>query len=185
MMKYIFAVMLTMLSIAAAQAQRMMPQQNGLELNAGLLSKGIKDNYYLNLTLTVNGKNGSYWIWGAEYTHQFSGYREIPIPLETYTGEIGYSLQLLGDARKTFTVNAGLTAVGGYETINRSEAMLYDGSKILDKDNFIYGAGGRLSFETYLSDRFVLLLQGRTKVLWGTDLKQFRPSAGVGLRFNF
>lgn len=118
MMKYIFAVMLTMLSIAAAQAQRMMPQQNGLELNAGLLSKGIKDNYYLNLTLTVNGKNGSYWIWGAEYTHQFSGYREIPIPLETYTGEIGYSLQLLGDARKTFTVNAGLTAVGGYETIN-------------------------------------------------------------------
>ncbi|MGJ1335281.1 conjugal transfer protein TraO [Sphingobacterium siyangense] len=185
MIKYIFAVMLAVLSIAAAQAQRMMPQQKGLEVNAGMLSKEISDNYYLNLTLTVNGKNGSYWIWGAEYTHQFSGYREIQIPLETYTGEIGYSLQLLGDARKTFTLNAGLTAVGGYETINRSEVMLYDGSKILDEDNFIYGAGGRLSFETYLSDRFVLLLQGRTKVLWDTDLKQFRTSAGVGLRFNF
>lgn len=177
--------MLAVLSMTAAQAQRMMPKQKGLEVNAGLLSKDVKDNYYLNLTLTVNGKNGSYWIWSAEYTHQFSGYRDIQIPLETYTGEIGYSLQLLGDARKTFTLNAGLTAVGGYETINRSAARLYDGSKILDKDNFIYGAGGRLSFETYLSDRFVLLLQGRTKVLWGTDLKQFRPSAGVGLRFNF
>ena len=73
----------------------------------------------------------------------------------------------------------------GYETINRGETVLFDGAKILTEDNFIYGAGGRLSFETYLSDRFVLVLQGRTKVLWGTDMEKFRPSAGFGLRFNF
>lgn len=185
MIKYILAAMIAMLGITAAQAQRMMPGQKGMEINAGLLSKEVSDNYYLNLTLTIYGKNGGYWLWGAEYTHQLADYRDLHIPLETYTGEIGYSLQLLGDARKTITLNAGLTAVAGYETINRSEATLYDGSKILDKDHFIYGAGGRLSFETYLSDRLVLLLQGRTKVVWGTDLKQFRPSAGVGLRFNF
>lgn len=63
--------------------------------------------------------------------------------------------------------------------------MLYDGARILSEDNFVYGAGGRLSLETYLSDQVVFLIQGRTKVLWGTDLEQFRPSAGVGLRFNF
>lgn len=185
MIKYIFAVMLAVLSITATQAQRMTPGQNGLEVNAGLLSKEVKDNYFLNLTMTVNSRGGNYWIWGAEYTHQFDDYRTVQIPLETYTGEMGFALQLLGDARKTITLNAGLSAVAGYETINRNEATLYDGSKILDKDHFVYGAGGRLSFETYLSDRFVLLLQGRTKVLWGTDLKQLRPSAGVGLRFNF
>lgn len=93
--------------------------------------------------------------------------------------------QLLGDTRKNITLNAGITGVLGYESINRGEALLYDGAKILTEDNFIYGAGGRLSFETYLSDRFVLILQGRTKVLWGTDLEQFRPSAGLGLRINF
>lgn len=185
MIRYIFAVVLAMLSMTAVQAQRMLPKQKGLEINAGMLSKDISDNYYLNLTLTVNGKNGNYWIWGAEYAHQLSGYRDVQIPLETYTGEVGYSLQLLGDARKTVTLNAGLTAVAGYETINRSEAMLPDGSTILERDNFVYGTGGRLTLETYLSDRFVLLLQGRTKVLWGTGLKQFRPSAGIGLRFNF
>jgi len=185
MTKYIFAVMLAMLSITATQAQRLMPKQKGLEINAGMLEKEISDNYYLNLTLTVNGQHGGYWIWGAEYTHQFADYRTVQIPLEDYTGEVGYSLQLLGDARKTVTLNAGLTAVAGYESINRGNTVLYDGSKILDGNNFVYGAAGRLSFETYLSDRFVLLLQGRTKVLWGTDLKQFRPSAGVGLRFNF
>ncbi|AVJ52799.1 conjugal transfer protein TraO [Elizabethkingia anophelis] len=185
MTKYIFAVMLAMLSITATQAQRLMPKQKGLEINAGMLGGEISDNYYLNLTLTVNGQHGGYWIWGAEYSHQLADYRTVQIPLEDYTGEVGYSLQLLSDARKTVTLNAGLTAVAGYESINRGNTVLYDGSKLLDGDNFVYGTAGRLSFETYLSDRFVLLLQGRTKVLWGTDLKQFRPSAGVGLRFNF
>jgi hypothetical protein len=185
MIKYIFAVVLAMLSMTAVQAQRMLPGQKGLEINAGILSKEVSDNYYLNLTLTVNGKNGNYWIWAAEYTHQFTDYRELEIPLEAYTGEVGYSLQLLGDARKTITLNAGVTALVGYETINRSEAILYDGATILNEDNFIYGIGGQLSLETYLSDRVVLLLKGRTKVFWGTDLKQFRPSAGIGLRFNF
>lgn len=185
MSKYIIAVMLAVLSITATKAQRLTPKQKGLEINADMLSKEISDNYYLNLTLTVNGQHGGYWIWSAEYTHQLADYRTVQIPLEDYTGEIGYSLQLLSDTRKTVTLNAGLTAVAGYESINRGEAILYDGSKLLDGDNFIYGACGRLSFETYLSDRFVLLLQGRTKVLWGTDLKQFRPSAGAGLRFNF
>ena len=51
MMKYIFAVVLAMLSITAVQAQRMLPKQKGLEVNAGMLSKEISDNYYLNLTL--------------------------------------------------------------------------------------------------------------------------------------
>ena len=185
MIKYIFAVVLAMLSTTAAQAQRMLPKQKSLEVNAGMLGGEISDNYYLNLTLTVNGKHGNYWMWGAEYSHQLSPYRDVQIPLETYTGDVGYSFQLLGESRKTITLNAGITAVGGYETINRNEAMLPDGSTILDKDNFVYGTGGRLSLETYLSDRFVLLLQGRAKVLWGTDLQQFRPSAGIGLKFNF
>ncbi len=185
MKKYIIVAVLAMMSITFAQAQRMIPKQKGMEVNGGLLSKEANKNYYLNVMLTVNGKNGNYWLWGAEYTHQLARYRNLQIPLETYMGEVGYNLQLLGNARKSITLNAGISAVAGYETINRSKAALYDGATILDKDNFIYGAGGRLSFETYLSDRFVLLLQGRTKVLWGTDLKQFRPSAGVGLRFNF
>jgi len=120
-----------------------------------------------------------------EYTHQYHNYKDLSIPQETFTAEGGYSFFLLGDARKNITLNFGITGVVGYESINRGETMLYDGAKILSEDNFIYGAGGRLTLETYLSDRFVLILQGRTKVFWGTDLEQFRPSAGVVLRFNF
>lgn len=186
MKQYILALMLVVIGIMTAQAQRMLPKQKGLEVSTGILSDNkIGNDYYLNIGMTVNGKNGNYQLWAVEYTHQYHDYKDVKIPQETYTAEGGYSFYLLGDARKNITLNAGITGVVGYETINRGETMLYDGSKILSEDNFIYGAGGRLTFETYLSDRFVLVLQGRTKVLWGTDMKQFRPSAGVGLRFNF
>lgn len=185
MKKYIYTVMFVLLGITVAQAQRMLPKQKGLELNAGVLSDDkIGNDYYLNIGLTINGKNGNYKLFALEYTHQYYDYKKLQIPLETYTAEGSYSFFLLGDARKNFTLNAGITAVAGYESINRGETMLYDGAKILDEDNFIYGAGGRLTFETYLSDWLVLVLQGRTKVFWGTDLEQFRPFAGVGLRFN-
>lgn len=186
MKKYIYTVMFVLIGITASQAQRMLSKQKGLEVNAGTLSDDHSGrNYYLNIGLTVNDKNGNYQLWALEYTHRYDKYKDLFIPQETYTAEGGYNFFLLGDARKNITLNAAITSVIGYETIKSGEEILYDGAKILSGDNFIYGAGGRLSFETYLSDHFVLILQGRTKVLWGTDLEQFRPSAGVGLRFNF
>lgn len=186
MKTYIYTVMLVLMSITMARAQRMLPKQKGLEINAGILSDDkIGNDYYLNLGLIVNGKNGNYQLWALEYTHRYHPYKNLRIPQETYTAEGGYSFFLLGDARKNITLNVAITGVVGYESINRGEALLYDGAKIMSGDNFIYGAGGRLSLETYLSDPFVLLLQGRIKALWGTDSKQFRPSAGMGLRINF
>ena len=186
MKKYIYTVMLVLMGITTTQAQRMLPKQKGLEISAGVLSNDkIGNNYYISAAMTVNGRNGNYQLWALEYTHQNHDYKDLHIPQETYFAEGGYSFFLLGDARKNITLNFAITGVVGYETINGGETMLYDGAKILSEDNFIYGAGGRLTFETYLSDRFVLVLQGRTKVFWGTDLQQFRPSAGVGLRFNF
>jgi hypothetical protein len=186
MKKYIYMMMFVLMGITVAQAQRMLPKQKGLEVSAGTLSDDHPGrNYYLNIGMTANGKNGNYQLWALEYTHRYDEYKDLRIPLETYTAEGGYSFFLLGDTRKNITLNVAITGVLGYESINRGETLLYDGAKILSEDNFIYGTGGRLSFETYLCDRFVLILQGRTKVLWGTDLEQFRPSAGVGFRFNF
>ena len=186
MKKYIYTLILVIMGITANQAQRMLPKQKGLELNTGILSDvKIGNDYYFNVIMTVNGKNGNYQLWALEYTHQYHNYKDMSIPQETYTAEGGYSFFLLGDTRKNITLNAALSGVFGYESINRGEALLFDGAKIVSEDNFIYGAGGRLSFEIYLSDRFVLLLQGRAKVLWGADLEQFRPSGGVGLRTNF
>lgn len=186
MKKYSYVMMFLLMTITVAQAQRMLPKQKGLEVSAGVLSDDkIGKDYYLNIALTVNGKNGNYQLWALEYSHQHHDYKNLLIPQETITAEGGYSFFLLGDLRKNITLNVGITGVVGYESINRGETNLFDGAKIMSEDSFIYGAGGRLTFETYLSDQLVLVLQGRTKVFWGTGMQQFRPSAGVGIRFNF
>jgi len=185
MKNYISIVMLIFAGVTFTQAQRMIPKQKGIEVNVGTLSyENPGRNYYLNIGMTIHGKNGNYQLFALEYTHEYYKYKNLRIPHETYMAEGGYSFCLLSDSRKNITLNAALSAVAGYETINRGEQILYDGARILNKEDFIYGAGGRLSLETYLSDRFVFLIQGRTKVLWGTDLEQFRPSAGLGLRIN-
>lgn len=186
MKQFIYTFLMLYLNITLAAAQRMLPKQKAVEISVGILSDDkLGTDYYINAMMTINAEKGNYQLWGFEYSQKQHNYKSIKIPHETFTAQGGYSFLLLGDAQRNFTVNFGLTGVVGYERLNRGESMLYDGAKILSEDNFIYGVGGRLTFETYLSDRIVLLLQGRTKVFWGTDLKQFRPSAGLGIRFNF
>ncbi|MBF4491520.1 conjugal transfer protein TraO [Flavobacterium sp. MR2016-29] len=186
MKKYIYAMMLVLTGITMMQAQRMIPGQKGFEISAGSLSCDSPwRNYYVNLGLTANGKNGSYKLWALEYSHQYSKYKGLRLPLETFIAEGGYSFFVVGDCRRNVALNAAIAGVLGYEKINRGKDLLQDGAKIISEDGFLYGAGGRLSFETYLCDHLVLLLQGRIKVLWATDLQQFRPSAGLGVRYNF
>ncbi|WET69067.1 conjugal transfer protein TraO [Sphingobacterium sp.] len=178
-------VILTVVSIMNLNAQRLLPGQKGIEVSTGMLAGKVNQNYFVNLALTVQSKHGNYWIWAGEYTKQNSMYKNWQLPIESYTGEIGYIFNFLSDPQKVISLNGGLMAIGGYETINHGSTALQDGGVILNKDSFIYGVGGRLSLETYLSDRFVILVQGRAKAFWGTDLKELRPSAGIGLRLNF
>ncbi len=186
MNKYIYMVILMITGMTYAQAQRMLPGQKGMEINAGALSyKSPGSNYYINTAMIVNGRNGNYQLWALEYAYQQYDYKDRHIAHDTFTAEGGYGFFLLGDSRKNIMLNGVLTGVAGYETINRGKTTLYDGAKVLHEDSFIYGVSGRLRLETYLADRFVLLTQGRTKFLWGTTLDKFRPSAGFGLRFNF
>jgi len=164
----------------------MLPKQKGLETSTGIIADGkIGTDYYINVAMTINGKKGNYQLWAVEYSRKENDYKHIQIPAETFTAEVGYSFLLISDAGKNTSLNFGITGIAGYESINRGKALLFDGAKLLTEDNFIYGVGGRITIETYLSDRIILLLQARTKILWGTDLQQIRPSAGIGLRFNF
>ncbi|MGQ2985068.1 conjugal transfer protein TraO [Flavobacterium sp.] len=184
MKKLIFTSMMFLL-VFSGHAQRMLPGQKGLEAIVGTFtSDSPEKNYFLGTVLTIMTKKGNYQLYGVEYAHRYAEYKGTSIPLETFLGEAGYSFRLLADRKKAIAVYAGIAGVGGYETINRGEELLFDRAKILDEEGFVYGAGGRLSLEVYLFDRVVLVLQGRAKMLWGTSLEQFRPSAGAGLRFN-
>lgn len=167
-------------------AQRMIPKQKGFEINAGTFAETqINKNFYVNAGFVIHGKKGNYQLYGLEYSQQTVNYKSFSIPIENYLAEAGYSFHLTGDYKRNINFYTSVNAIAGYETINKGNSELPDGGLILNQDNFIYGASGRLSLETYLTDQLVFLIQGKVKVLWNTDLEQFRPSLGFGFRFNF
>ncbi|SHL79840.1 conjugal transfer protein TraO [Chryseobacterium polytrichastri] len=184
---YILAIMMVVMSITGVQAQRLIKGQNGFEVSVGFLSdmKLFRNDFYVQAGMTINGKNGSHQLWAVEFSRKKHEFENDAIPVETYSGEGGYSFVLLGDWSKNISLNMGITGVAGYEVINKSKKLLPSGAVIQNKDSFIYGGGLRLSLETYLSDHVVMLVQGRTKAVWGTSLERFRPSAGVGIRYIF
>jgi hypothetical protein len=184
---YVYTIIMLMVNTTSIYAQRLIKGQKGFEASIGLISdkKPLHDFFYMQAGMTINGKNGNYQLWAVEYSHKNHEFENYTIPVETWSVEGGYSFVLLGDWAKNISLNMGIIAVAGYEIINQGENALPNGAVIQNKDSFIYGGGLRLSLETYLNDHVVMLVQGRTKAVWGTSVERFRPSAGIGLRYIF
>ncbi|MBT2559822.1 conjugal transfer protein TraO [Pedobacter sp. ISL-68] len=187
MTKYLFTIILCLATGTGIHAQRLLKGQKGFEATVGLISdkKPWNNNFFVQAGLTVNGKDGSYQLYAVEYSRKMHAFQSFEIPVETYIVEGGYSFPLLRDWGKNISLNMGFTAVAGYEVFNKSSAVLSNGAVIQNADSFIYGAGLRLSVETYLTDHFLILIQGKCKAIWGTSVEHFRPSTGVGLRYIF
>ncbi|MDR6919524.1 conjugal transfer protein TraO [Chryseobacterium sp. 2987] len=184
-MKKILSLFLMVLPFTSLLAQRLLPHQKGLQLSVGLFSNDKpKDNYFVNLEQTRNHKKGNYHFWSTEYQRRTAMYLESTIPIETYLLSGGYSLHVIGLPDKSINLNTGIEASGGYQQINHNKLQLPDGSVINNKSGFVYGAGGRLTLEVYLTNFMILSIQAKAKYLWGTRFNQFRPATGIGLRFN-
>jgi len=100
-----------------------------------------------------------------------------------FTGEGGYYYKFLADGSKTFFFYIGGSAMLGYETVNWGDKMLYDGSTIRSCEGFLYGGAVTLEAEAYITDRIVLCISGRERVLWGTTTGHFHTQFGIGLKF--
>jgi len=170
-------------------AQRLIPGQRGLQLSAGVPVTGNKlfenDDFTAGMAMTINRKRANQWLFGLEYTRKHWAYRKIFIPSETFTFEAGYLLNLFSDARKNVLLNTGLTAVAGYETVNRGEKLLPDGATLLTRDRFVYGGAYHLALDLFVTDNLVLFAKGKCSVLWGSDVERFRPSLQTGIRVMF
>ena len=70
----------------------------------------------------------------------------------------------------------------GYESVNGGKRLLYDGAT-LDNANLIYGGAITLEAETYLSDRLVLLLRLRERILWGSASTHAHFQYGIGIKY--
>ncbi|AYM99196.1 conjugal transfer protein TraO [Chryseobacterium sp. 3008163] len=167
-------------------AQQMIPKQKGLELTYSVFPQSPeKQNYALSAGLISYAKNGHFLFWLAEYSRKYDEYVHYDIPIDTYLFNGGYSLHLWGDLLRNVNFNLGIGGLAGYEQFNEGTEMLYDGSILNSTGNFIYGANGKLSLESYLTEHLVFLVNGQLRYLLNSQLGQFHTLFGFGLRFNF
>lgn len=183
-MKRFTIIIVLLITNQTTSAQRMLPKQKGIEINSGIVGSENPDNYFISAGLIVHSKKGNYLLYSLDYSREAIQYRTSKIPLETITAEAGYSLNMFASIQKSVMVNAIISAIAGYEIINRDRRILFDGSVIINESSLVYGAAARLSAEFYLSDRFTLIASGRTKILWNTTQNQVIPSVGIGIRIN-
>lgn len=172
-----------------AHAQRALPGMRGVEVRAGMAdgwysaSGRNSTGYYFGAAMSRYANRANKWVFGAEYLCRNYPYKAGSIPVAQFTGEGGYYRKLLADGSKTFYLYLGGSALLGYETVNWGEKTLYDGSTIRSRDRFLYGGAVTLEAEAYLTDRIVLSLSSRERVLWGTTTGHFHTQFGIVLRF--
>lgn len=188
MKRIVLLMTLCLVLIGQAHAQRYLPGQKGLQFTLGTvdgfhLEKGDKQAFAGGIALSTYTKSGNRWVFGAEYLQKSYLYKTELIPTAQFTAEGGYYYKFLSDPRKTFFFSVGASTMAGYETVNWGESLLFDGSTITSEDNFLYGGAVTFEIETYLSDRVVLLLNVRERILGGSSINLFHTTIGAGVKF--
>ncbi|MDV4111524.1 conjugal transfer protein TraO [Elizabethkingia anophelis] len=181
-----FAIILTIALNSKTFAQQMIPGQTGVEFSYSVFPKSSEmQNYTLSAGLVSYLRNGHYFFGLAEYSRKCYEYTNYNIPIDTFLMSGGYSFYVWGDFMRNVNLNLGIGGLAGYEQVNRGNELLYDGSMLTATDNFIYGANGKLSIESYLTDHFVFLVNGQLRFLKNSQMAQFHSLLGVGIRYNF
>ncbi len=189
MRKAMFFLAALLVLTMQANAQRCLPQMKGIQLTSGMAdgfynrSNRNETGYYFGTALSSYTKNGDKWVFGGEYLLKYYPYKVIGIPIAQFTAEGGYYWNFLSDAGKTFFLSIGGSALIGYESVNRGEKLLFDGSTLSNDDAFIYGGAATLELECYLTNSIALLLNARERCLWGGSTGHFHAQFGAGIKF--
>lgn len=187
MKRIVLFIILSLALIGQASAQRYLPGQKGVQLTGGCVD-GFKlrnqdgQAFFGGIALSSYTKNGNRWIFGGEYLQKQYMYKNIFIPVSQITVDGGYYYKFLSDPTKTVFFSVGASAMAGYETINWGKELLFDGATISSKDNFLYGGAVSFEIETFLSDRFVLLINARERIVFGSEINKFHTQIGVGVK---
>ena len=190
MNKFIIAT-LALLSLfgGRAMAQRNLPGMSAVEIKADMADgfytgKSRDCGYSLGVSYSIFKGKQNTWSFGGEYlqTYKPSG-EKGRIPVAQFTAEAGYNLHLVSDYSQTFHLYGGLSALGGYETVNWGKHVLSDGSTINNGDAFIYGGALTLEADFYLSDNIALTANVKERFVWGNSTGHFHTQYGVGIKF--
>ena len=179
MRKVVFLAMVSLaLLTGQAYAQRCLPKMKGIELRGGMADGFYTDElkneagYYFGAALSSYTKGGNKWVYGVEYLQRHKPYRVLRLPVSQFTAEGGFYYNFLSDKRKIMFLYIGGSALAGY-----------DGSRLNNRDAFIYGCAATLEMEVYLADRIALTASVRERFLWGGSTGHFHTQYGAGIKF--
>ncbi|MGE8534447.1 MAG: conjugal transfer protein TraO [Chryseobacterium sp.] len=183
----IFLTVIFMLAVSIKTfAQQMIPKQKGVEFSYSVFPQSPKkQNYTLNVGIISYARNGSYFFALAEYGRKYYEYNNYEIPIEMFLFNGGYSFYLWGDFMRNVNLNLGIGGLAGYEQVNKGSEEIEDGSILSSTGNFIYGVGGKLSFESYLTRHLVFLINGQLRFLKNSQQGKIHSLLGLGIRYNF
>ena len=167
-------------------AQRYLPGQQGVQVTIGTVN-GINPQkaFYGGIAVSTYAQNDSRWVFGAEFLQKQLDYELIQIPVVQFTFEGGYYYSFLSDPSKTFLLSIGASGLAGYETCNWGNKTLFDGATLINQDTFIYGGALTLELETFITDRIILLVNARERVLWGSTIGKYSTQLGTGIKIIF
>ena len=172
-----------------SHAQQLIPKQRGIEILGGVpLIKGeklfAKDNFGVGISLPHYLKKENYTFASLEYEQQNLPYRSYNVPMKDILLHLGYMQPVLADRGKNVLVYVGVSALCGYEELNRDKKLLPDGATLLDRSRFVYGGAVHGSVEVFLTDRVLFLVKAQERILFSSDVHRFRPALLAGFRFN-
>ena len=191
MMKKAIFIIAAMLALFAGQAmaQRCLPGMSAVEIKADMADgfytgKSRDCGYSFGVNYSVFKGNADTWSFGGGYLQTYKPYGEKGrIPVAQFTGEVGYNLHLVSDYSQTLHIYGGVSALGGYETVNWGDKSLPDGSTLHNGDSFIYGGAVSLQADFYFSDKIALTANVRERFVFGNSTGHYHTEYGVGVKF--
>lgn len=193
MKKAIMIIAVAMFSLIGGKtfAQRLLPGMSAVEVRADMADgfytgKSRDCGYSLGVYYSIFKGNANTWSFGGEYLQTYKPYGEKGrIPVAQFTGELCYNLHIVSDYSQTFHLYGGVSALGGYETVNWGKSLLKDGSTILANDSFIYGGAVTVSADFFLSDNVALGAHIKERFVFGNDTGHFKFQYGIHLKYCF
>lgn len=193
MTKFRLLLLTLLLAVTAGRtaAQRCLPGMKGVQFSADMVDgfystkAGDGTGYAFSLAFLNYVKNGNKWEYGVEYVRRNCRYRTVGVPMEQYTADAGYFLNLLSSPGKVFFLNAGLSGVIGYEEVNGGRRTLYDGASLSKCSAFIYGCAATLEAEVFVTDNIAAAARLRGRAIWGGASGVFHCLYGISLKYVF
>lgn len=187
-MKHILFVIGLCLCISSIQAQRYLPGQQGLQVTGGTVDgygfiHGRNVGYHLGAALSTYTMNGNRWVIGGEYLEKHYCYGHCPLPVSQFTAEGGYYYNFLSNRGKDVFFSIGLSGMAGYEVSNWGKKLLSDGATVQNKDAFVGGGAATFEIEAFVTDRIILLLNLRERLLFGSSVGKFHTQIGMGIKY--